>query len=1217
MSCGSALAPACPNCRTELPAEAKFCFSCGHQLGAAVATPAPEEKPEPAEVRLDQYIPAELLDKLKSARTAGGMQGERRVITMLFCDVQGSTAAAEGLDPEEWAEIMNGAFEHLIAPVYRYEGTLARLMGDAVLAFFGAPIAHEDDPQRAVLAALDIVREIGPYREEVERKWGLYFNVRVGINTGLVVVGEVGSDLRVEYTALGDAVNLAARMEQTAAVGTVRITENTHKLVAPLFRVEDLGTVEVKGKREPVAAYRVIEPLISPGSLRGIEGLDSPLIGRDSEVRSLTEAVGELRRGQGQILSVMGEAGLGKSRLVAELHHALEADGLLNGASPAALAWLEGRSLSYQTSTPYAPFVDLFSRYFDLNGDQRGPDAYEALNGRVAELLPDTFEEVSPFMGTLLRVPPTGEAAERVRYLQPPQVREMVFRATQQIVESIAKVVPLVLVFEDVHWIDPTSLELLEQMMAITDRASLMLVGIFRPWRQEPSWHFHETASRDYPHRYTSVALSPLDQDHSRELVANLLHVEDLPEQVRALILQKAEGNPFFVEEVIRSLLDAGLVVRDEGRWRATREIVNIAVPDTLAGVITARLDRLDDESKRVVQTASVIGREFSLDTLSEVHGAADGLSEALVDLQRRELIRERTRIPERQYVFKHVMTQDTAYDSLLMSRRREFHGRVAEYLERKSPDSVSDIARHFIEARQEARALPYLVEAGNVAARAYATADAIGAYRQALDLLEDTDDLPLARRAYEGLGGALTFAFDVRSAVESYHKMFHVAEEHDDLPMQVSALNKLGFVTALMMGQAPEAEEHLVDAERLAHQSGDAAGLAEMHMTYCYIRSTKGDFEDAEDHLGEAARIGRELDLEEPRLFGLTHTANTMIYMTRFEEAWEATQEAIKEAEAAGNRKYLAELKAQTVPHYHIRNGDLEAARESAQEGIDLGSPIGAMEEVAAGELALGQIAWLRGEYEGAIACQQRALEAARLTGMSYLQAAALCQLGATFLDVSLDFSSQVAEYHTEAMKLLEMPMGTSMATLSWADLGFCAMELGDLDTANEMYRKGLDTPTILIHLLEPRLLGGLAHLALAQSKAEEAARFTSRARGLVEAAGMRDYYPWIAFTDARVSAARGDPEAALGEFLRAEELALEMGMRPLVWQSRAGAARTLSVMGRAEEARERERETLAAIDKIAELFDDDRMRNLFIDGAASRLRMTFEWEDAAALSR
>ena len=293
------------------------------------------------------------------------MQGERRIVTMLFCDVSGSTAAAEALDPEEWAEIMNGAFEHLIAPVYRYEGTLARLMGDAILAFFGAPIGHEDDPQRAVLAGLDILKGIAPYREDVKSKWGLDFNVRVGINTGLVVVGEVGSDLRVEYTALGDAINLASRMEQTAQLGTIQISEDTHKLVAPLFEFEELGGIQVKGKSEPVEAYRVLGPRAKPGRSRGIEGLDSPLVGRDQQVASLRGAVSELRQGRGQIVSLMGEAGLGKSRLIAELRKELEdegairANGVASGEAGPGLSWHEGRSLSCESSKPYAPFVNL------------------------------------------------------------------------------------------------------------------------------------------------------------------------------------------------------------------------------------------------------------------------------------------------------------------------------------------------------------------------------------------------------------------------------------------------------------------------------------------------------------------------------------------------------------------------------------------------------------------------------------------------------------------------------------------------------------------------------------------------------------------------------------------------------------------------------------------------------------------------------------------
>ena len=423
MSCGNPLITLCPECSAELPGQARFCMNCGHQLAQAGA--------EPSRSSLEQYIPRELLAKLQASQASGGIQGERRVVTMLFCDVTGSTAAAEKLDPEEWAEIINGAFEYLIAPVYRYEGTLARLMGDAILAFFGAPIAHEDDPHRAVLAGLDIINAIGTYRGEVKRKWGVDFEVRVGINTGLVVVGEVGSDLRVEYTALGDAINVAARMEQQAAPGTVQIAADTHRLIAPLFEFEDLGLTEVRGKSEPVQSYRVIGPKAVPGRLRGIEGLDSPMVGRDREMDLLAGVVTNLRQGRGQIVSIMGEAGLGKSRLIAELRHLLAVDGPRKGENeapvegeatdtPPPLKSYEGRSQSYDSAIPYSPFISLFTTYFALAPDDSDEAKYHKISSRVTDVLTDGARGVTPFLATMLQVPVPEEDGQLVKYLQPP-----------------------------------------------------------------------------------------------------------------------------------------------------------------------------------------------------------------------------------------------------------------------------------------------------------------------------------------------------------------------------------------------------------------------------------------------------------------------------------------------------------------------------------------------------------------------------------------------------------------------------------------------------------------------------------------------------------------------------------------------------------------------------------------------------------------------------
>src|SRR5215216_4485732 len=308
----------CPKCKTVNSEQAKFCMNCGTSLATTVQVANKQESGAQTQT-LDKFIPRELMRKLEAARAHDAMVGERRVITMLFCDVKGSTAAAEKVDPETWSEIMNGIFEYMIRPIYKYEGTVPRLMGDAILAFFGAPIAHEDDPQRAILAGLEIQEGIKDYVEEVHLKYGLEFGLRVGINTGLVVVGAIGSDLRMEYTAIGDAINLAARMEQSAQVGTVQISEETYKRIAPLFDVEALGDVEVKGKAAPIKTYRPLAFKKSPGHLRGLEGLTSPLVGRDTQLALLAQQMNQLKSGAGSFVAVIGEAGLGKSTLIAQL----------------------------------------------------------------------------------------------------------------------------------------------------------------------------------------------------------------------------------------------------------------------------------------------------------------------------------------------------------------------------------------------------------------------------------------------------------------------------------------------------------------------------------------------------------------------------------------------------------------------------------------------------------------------------------------------------------------------------------------------------------------------------------------------------------------------------------------------------------------------------------------------------------------------------------
>ncbi|MBC8253645.1 MAG: AAA family ATPase, partial [Ardenticatenia bacterium] len=732
LKCGARLVTTCSQCGSELPPQARFCFACG----AAVAAPPSEAAREPGAVGLTEalkrLVPKEFAERLLATR--GKVEGERRIVTILFSDVKGSTAMAENLDPEEVMEIMDGAFDVLIEPIYRYEGTLARLMGDAILAFFGAPIAHEDDPERACRAALAIIEGAHRYAAHLEAERGIRgFNVRVGINTGLVVVGEVGSDLRVEYTAMGDAVNLAARMESAAEPGTVLITADTHKSIAPLFETEALRPGRVKGKTEPVSVYRVLATKPAAGKARGIAGLKSPLVGRDFEVAAFTGCVERLLAGQGGIVSVIGEAGLGKSRLVAEIRGQY-------GTRNTPCVWLEGRTLSFGQTISYWPFQEIIRQYAGITeGDDEG-SAWAKLESQVAVLFPEQVAEVLPYLASLLALPVRGEYEAKVKYLDSEAMGRQIFLVSRRFFARLAQAQPLVLVFEDMHWIDQSSAALLEHLLPLVESVPVLFCGVSRPDPHTPAARLRKLAASDYGSRYAEIRLQPLSQAESDKLVRNLLASDTLLPSAQAMILHKAEGNPFFVEEVIHTLIAMGAIVRDSstGRWQVTAAIAQITIPDTLQGVIMARIDRLDEEVKQVLRVASVIGRSFLYRVLRALAEADRELDHRLDELQQVELIRERSRIPELEYIFKHVLTQEATYASILLQRRRELHTQVGACIETLFAERLEGfyglLAYHYARAEVWEKAQAYLLKAGDQAGQVAADAEALAHYQQALE---------------------------------------------------------------------------------------------------------------------------------------------------------------------------------------------------------------------------------------------------------------------------------------------------------------------------------------------------------------------------------------------------------------------------------------------------------------------------------------------------
>lgn len=738
-NCGYAFAPAgtCPNCGAPVLPGAKFCYNCGYALASEAPLSIQQDQ-------LHKFIPRELLTKLQAARSGRHMEGERRIVTMLFADVKGSTELAERLDPEEWAEIMNGAFEYLITPVFRYEGTIPRLMGDAVLAFFGAPIAHEDDPERAVRAGLEMVAGIRGYREKIRRERGLDFDVRVGINTGLVVVGGMGTDLRLEYTAMGDAINLAARMEQTAQPSTVQITANTYRLVASLVEVEPLGGIQVKGKREPVEAYRVVGLKAAPARPYGIAGVETPLVGRGKEMAALSRKVEQVSQGHGGIVCLIGEAGMGKSRLIDELRQEWEH----NFPSGSPVAWHVIRSASFATSRPYGQFRQHLVEQMGISETDSSQVVREKIGGMFAHHVPELRQRAIAVYSRLFGV---DDPVERVPggihtpALHTPRVEGEAFkRELFDLVLSLERTWsvdgPAVQVFDDLHWVDPASAELLIFLLQLTRQIPILFICAFRPEPGTPAWSLKQAGESEYSDRYTEIVLGPLPPQDARALISQLLSNAGQHPDLLEQILGKAEGNPLFIEEVVHALLDRGDLERaPEGlRWKEKRQPGEVAIPDSLHALLLARLDRLEEDSRRTLQLASVIGRSFYYKVLKRIIEAPLEIDRELHKLQLIELIREAARLPELEYEFRHALTQEATYRSILLKRRGEYHRRVAEALEAlfsQRPEDHAELLAHHFDAAGDGRARKYYRLAGKKAAEIYARKEALDHYSRALEI--------------------------------------------------------------------------------------------------------------------------------------------------------------------------------------------------------------------------------------------------------------------------------------------------------------------------------------------------------------------------------------------------------------------------------------------------------------------------------------------------
>jgi class 3 adenylate cyclase/tetratricopeptide (TPR) repeat protein len=648
------------------------------------------------------------------------MESERKLVTVMFSDMSGYTAMTERLDPEEVKGIMSQIFGKITEIIKKYDGFIERFIGDAVMAVFGVPKAHEDDPIRAVRAALEIHAAVENFSPQFEKKIERSLTMHTGINTGLVVTGEVDIE-KGTHGLTGDAINLASRMEGLAQSGEILVGESTYQLSKQHFKYQVMEPTQVKGKMEPIPVYKIISLLDQQAVTKTLKGVQAKLIGRESEMGLLMEAVDNLIQGKGSIISIIGHAGTGKSRLTREFKEKIE---------PEEVQWHEGHAYPYTKNMAYYPLTNLLTYAFQIRDGDKPDQIRDKVDSGVKALLWDK-PEAKKYLGSLfsLRYADIDE-------MSPEHWQKQLHLSVQQILEALASRGPTVVLFEDLHWADSSFVELLHFLLKKTQRPVLFLC-VYRPSfslfpESKPSslnWPYHE------------IRISDLSWDQTQAMLQSLLNSELLPDELRYFIKHKAEGNPFYLEEVVNSLIDTGVLESNNGAWKLAQTLNLEDVPPTIQGVLAARLDRLEKEAKRILQEASVIGRAFFYEVLYRVTDLTTQVDDCLMDLESLDLIRARSREPDLEYIFKHSLTQEVVYNGLLKKERQEIHERIGLVIEKlfadRLPEFYETLAHHFFKGKSIIKAVDYLAKSGEKCFRRFSLDQAHKYFKNGFESIE------------------------------------------------------------------------------------------------------------------------------------------------------------------------------------------------------------------------------------------------------------------------------------------------------------------------------------------------------------------------------------------------------------------------------------------------------------------------------------------------
>jgi class 3 adenylate cyclase/tetratricopeptide (TPR) repeat protein len=911
--CGHKFELFCPECGNTIRTSSKFCDGCGCKLEAPLETfenvsETESPPPQPAvDIKPNDVAP---------------IDGERKHVTVLFSDLTGYTAMSEKLDPEEVKEITSRIFGEISKIIANYDGFIEKYAGDAVMAIFGVPKAHEDDPIRAIKAAREIHQRVDAISPDVEKKIGQSISMHTGINTGLVVTGEVNME-RGTHGIAGDTINLASRLSGLAKPGEILVNVDTCHQIEGHFACEYIETTTVKGKTDPVQVHKVLYQRDKPVTIHRLSGMRSDLVGRNVELAELSEAVDNLRQGKGRTISICGAAGTGKSRLVEEFKAGLDLG---------QIQWIEGHAYAYSQDIPYFPLVDLLNRLLDIKENDLSEKVREKVESGLQSLVGNQ-EDIIPYVGGLysLSYPETNDVS-------PEFWKSRLQAATLAILEAMAKRAPTVFFLEDLHWADPSFVEFL-QRACLEIRQPAIVLCAYRPTFSLFTGHQVSNIGKNYH----DIQLENLSLSVAQNMLASLLKTETIPPDLKRWVQSKAEGNPFYLEELVNSLIESDTLTRDNGSWKLTRSIAGSDIPSSLHGLITGRLDRLDKQTKRILQKASVIGRDFLYEILKRISELKERIDGELSNLERLDLIRARSLQPDLEYMFKHALTHEIVYNGVLKKQRREIHEQIARVIESVFKDRLAEfnetLAYHFTRGQSAAKAVDYLVKSGEKSLRRYALEESHQYYQEAFKLLADQPDPSEADK--ELLIDILikwAYVYYYRGDFKSLVELFR---QNELIAKSLSDKIKRGFFHAWlgmalwMRENLKESENYLREALELGHASEDQKLIG---YACCWLSMTCSDLGLLDEALELAERgheVARQLGSDHYLYFKSLHAKGfAYYYMGYCKENLQIGKTLLNYGNKHSNSRCLV-LGHMSISFAHSVAGNPALALEASKEAV------------------------------------------------------------------------------------------------------------------------------------------------------------------------------------------------------------------------------------------------------------------------------------------